>query len=115
VPPYYDSSGNVLPPTLTSGAISYGSGSVTIIYSKSGTNFNREVIIKNSGGAVTSDTTKAIATNVSTFTVTPSDVTTSVTYSITFSPGFTGTASAGAVAGTTVYCNTFLRNAGARQ
>lgn len=115
VPPYYDSSGNVLAPTLTSGVLSYGSGSVSIIYSVSGSDFNREVKIKNSVGTVTSDTTTAIATNVSTFTVTPSDVTNNITYSITFSPSFTRLASAAAVTATTVYCSTFLRNAGARQ
>jgi hypothetical protein len=115
VPPYYDSSGNVLPPTLASGVVSYGSGSVTIIYSKSGSNFNREVIVKDAGGTVTSDTTKAIATNVSTFTVTPSDLSSSVTYTVTFSPSFTNLASSAAVTGTTIYCKTFLRNAGARQ
>jgi Tfp pilus assembly protein PilW len=115
VPVYYDASSNAVTPTLTSGSISYGTGSVTVSYFQSGSNFNREVVIKNAAGTVTSDTTTAIAKNVSTFTVSPQDLTSSVTCSVTFSPSFTYLPGPGPIAGTTVYSNTFLRNAGARQ
>jgi hypothetical protein len=149
-------------PTLTSGVISYGSGSITVTYSQSGNKFNRVVTIKNSAGTTTSTTTTAIATNVASFTVTAIDLTSSLSCSIMFFPTFRyttggGTWSSGATApintsgndgdlyvidpsatdtttignvyrrasgvyallenvkATTVYCNTFLRNAGARQ
>ena len=115
VPVYYAANKNPITPTLSGGALSYGSGSVTIIYSQSGSNFTREVLIKDSSGTTASDATTAIATNVSSFTVTPSDLTSSLSCSITFSPRFVYLAAPGPIAGTTVYCNTFLRNAGARQ
>jgi Tfp pilus assembly protein PilW len=115
VPVYYDASSNVVTPTLTSGSISYGAGSVTISYFQSGTHFDREVVIKNAAGTVTSDTTTAIAKNVSTFIVAPQDHTSSLSCSITFNPSFTYLPGPGPIAGTTVYSNTFLRNAGARQ
>ncbi len=115
VPVYYDSNTNPQTPTLTSGALSYGTGSVTITYSQSGSSFNRRVLVVDSGGTTTSDTTTAIATNVASFTVSPQDLTSSVSCSVTFSPRFTYLPSPGAISGTTVYCNTFLRNAGARQ
>jgi Tfp pilus assembly protein PilW len=115
VPVYYDGSKNPVMPTLSSGTLSYGSGSVTIIYSQSGSNFNREVVVKNSSGTTTSDATTTIATNVSSFTVTPSDLTSSVSCRVTFSPRFVYLPGLGPIAGTAVYCNTFLRNAGARQ
>jgi hypothetical protein len=164
LPDYYDASrSNVsYEPTLTSGALSYGSGSVTITYSQSGSNFNRQVVIKDSGGNVTSAKTTAIATNVASFTVTDIDLTSSLSCSIMFFPTFkyqtgSGTWRSGVtspgngvgndgdlyvinpaatdqttvgnvyrrsggvysllqnVKATTVYSNTFLRNAGARQ
>ncbi len=115
VPVYYDSSTNVVTPTLTSGVVSYGTGSVTIKYAQSGSNFTRETIIANAGGTVTSDTTTSIAKNVSTFTVSSTDLTTTLACSITFNPSFTYLPGPGPVAGTTVYSNTFLRNAVARQ
>jgi hypothetical protein len=115
LPVFYDGSNNVIGPTLTNGAITYGSGTVTVIYAKSGSDFNREVVIKDSGGTVTSDTTTPIAKNVSTFTVSPYDLTSSLSCSITFNPSFTYLPGPGPIAATTVYCNTFLRNAGARQ
>ena len=115
VPVYYDSTSAPTVPTLTNGATSYGAGTVTITYSQSGSNFNRRVVVADSGGTTTSDATTAIATNVSTFTVAPQDLTSSVSCSITFSPRFTYLPGPGPIAGTTVYCNTFLRNASARQ
>ena len=115
VPVYYDSTSVPITPTLTNGAVSYGTGTVTITYSQSGSNFNRRIVVADSGGTTTSDVTTAIATNVSSFTVAPQDLTSSVSCSITFSPRFTYLPGPGPIAGTTVYCNTFLRNAGARQ
>ena len=115
LPPYYNSSGVVQTPTLTTGILSYGSGSVTITYQQSGTDFTRTVLVTDSAGNTTSSTTAAIASNVSNFTVTPQDLTTSLSCSITFSPRFTYLPGPGPIAGTTVYCDTFLRNAGARQ
>jgi Tfp pilus assembly protein PilW len=115
VPVYYDSTSAPTTPTLTTGAVSYGTGTVTITYSQSGSNFNRHIVVVDSGGTTTSDVTTAIATNVASFTVAPQDLTSSVSCSITFSPRFTYLPGPGPIAGTTVYCNTFLRNAGARQ
>ena len=115
VPVYYDSNSDPKTPALTNGALSYGTGSVTITYSRSGSNFNRRIVVSDSGGTTTSDTTAAIATNVASFTVSPQDLTSSVSCSITFSPRFTYLPGPGPIAGTTVYCDTFLRNAGARQ
>lgn len=115
VPVYYDSTSAPTTPTLTNGAVSYGTGTITITYSQSGSNFNRHIVVADSGGTTTSDVTTAIATNVSSFTVAPQDLTSSVSCSITFSPRFTYLPGPGPIAGTTVYCNTFLRNAGARQ
>jgi len=114
VPVYYDSNSDPKTPALTNGALSYGTGSVTIAYSRSGSNFNRRIVVSDSGGTTTSDTTAAIATNVASFTVSPQDLTSSVSCSITFSPRFTYLPGPGPISGTTVYCNTFLRNAGAR-
>ena len=86
VPVYYDSNSDPKTPALTNGALSYGTGSVTITYSRSGSNFNRRIVVSDSGGTTTSDTTAAIATNVASFTVSPQDLTSSVSCSITFSP-----------------------------
>ncbi len=102
-------------PTLTSGAITYGTDNVVIIYYQSGSNFIRRVVIQDAAGTAIRDTTTPIATNVSTFTVTPQDLTSTLSCAITFKPKFTFLPTAGAITGTTVYCNTFLRNAGARQ
>lgn len=164
VPVYYNAGSSNVPysPTLSSSTLSYGSGSVTITYSQSGSNFNREIVIKNSSGTITSDTTTAIATNVASFTVTNVDLTSSLSCNIMFFPTFRYTTGSGTwrsgssapadtlgvngdlyvidptasdpttignvyrraggtysllenVKATTVYCNTFLRNAGARQ
>jgi Tfp pilus assembly protein PilW len=164
VPVFYDSTSSNAPyrPTLTSGAVSYGSGSITITYSKSGFNFNRTVTVKNAAGTTTSTSTTAIARNVAAFTVTPVDLTSSLSCNIMFFPTFKYTSGSGSwrsgstapdnsvgadgdlyvvdptasdpntigdvyrrtsgsyvllqnVKATTVYCNTFLRNAGARQ
>jgi Tfp pilus assembly protein PilW len=111
LPAYYDGSGNAQDPTFSpTGAIQYGNGgTVTIVYSQSGSNFVRS--ITNNG----TTTTTAIATDVATFTVTPQDLNSSVSYSITFSPRFTYLTSASQTSGTTVYSNTFFRNASARQ
>ncbi len=73
LPVYYSSSaGTITTPSISSaGQIAYGSGSVTVSYFQSGNNFNREVVIQDASGNFTRDTTTAIATNVSSFTVTP--------------------------------------------
>jgi hypothetical protein len=116
VPQYYQSGGTPYPPTFNSGsnAIRYNGGNTfTIQYSQSGSNFVRTVgrtLTWPTGSVATS-----IATNVSTFTVAPQDLTSTVSCSITFSPRFVYLPGPGPVAGTKVYCNTFLRNAGARQ
>src|SRR4029077_85676 len=87
LPVYYDSSNNYQPitPTLTSGALSYGSGGITVTYQKSGTNFNRSVKIGNTLY------TTAIAKNVSSFTVADSNLATSngtISCSLMFFPTF---------------------------
>jgi hypothetical protein len=114
VPNYYDANNNnpkwsnahaVTPTFGTSGAIQYGGGTTTIKYYKLSSNFIREV----------NGTGNAIASNVSSFSVTSQDLTSTVSCSITFTPNFTTLPGPGAVTGTTVYSNTFLRNAGARQ
>jgi len=116
LPSYYDSANSYAPlnPTLTTGAITYGTGSVFVIYYQDGNNFDRRVVIQNAAGTTVLDTTTPIATNVSTFTVTAQDLTSTLSCAITFSPKFTFLPTASAITGTTVYCNTFLRNAGAR-
>jgi len=117
LPPYYSSTNSSAAPNtpiLSSGSVSYGSDIVTITYEQNGTNFTREVKVTDSSGTtVRSDNTTPIVKNVSTFTVTPSDLTTTVSCKITFSPSFTHNNPS--VQGTTVSCNTFLRNAKARQ
>jgi Tfp pilus assembly protein PilW len=109
IPNYYDANGNPVDPTYSStGAIQYGGGTTSISYYKSGSNFMRQI---------GSDPTKAkaIATNVASFTVSEQDLTSRVTCSITFSPRFVYLPGPGPINGTTVYSNTFLRNAVARQ
>ncbi len=92
LPVYYSSSaGAVNPPSLSTGSLTYGTGSVSVAYYQSGNNFNREVVIMDASGTVTSDTTTAIATNVSSFTVTPLDNTATdgtVSCNIMFFPTF---------------------------
>ncbi len=117
LPPYYNSANSYLPfnPTLTAGAITYGTGSVVVVYYQNGSNFIRRVVIQDASGNTALDTITPIATNVATFTVTPQDLTSTLSCAITFKPKFTFLPTAGAITGTTVYCNTFLRNAAARQ
>ena len=111
LPNYYDNSGNPITPTFdVNGKIQYGAGSVTIRYYASGTDFDRDVT--NASGTTTTTT---IASNIDSFTVSSQDITSSVTCTITFAPRFTTLAQPGPINGTTVYSNTFLRNAGARQ
>ena len=114
IPNYYDSNNNdpkwsnahaVAPSFDANGMVQYGGGSTTIRYYQLASNFIREV-----NGAPTT-----IARNVSSFNVTPQDLTSSVSCSITFSPTFTYLPGPGPIAGTTIYSNTFLRNATARQ
>ncbi|MBA3351078.1 MAG: hypothetical protein H0U23_01400 [Blastocatellia bacterium] len=107
IPTYYDpgSKNPVDPQHPTGGSIQYGTGTVPISYYRSGSNFIRQV----------NGTEFAIATNVESFTVTPQDLTSSVTCSVTFAPRFTNMPNVGPVNGTTVFSNTFLRNAVARQ
>jgi len=90
LPVYYSSSSpySAVTPTLSSGVLSYGSGSVTITYQKNGTSFDRRVVIKNSSGTTTSDSTISIATNVASFVVNDIDLTTSLSCSIFFFPTF---------------------------
>jgi Tfp pilus assembly protein PilW len=112
LPNYYDNSGNPITPTFDgSGKIQYGTGTVTVRYYSSGSDFIREV----TPAAVATPATQVIATNVDSFTVTPQDVTSSVNCTITFAPRFTNLPGPGPVNGTTVYSSTFLRNAAARQ
>jgi len=109
VPTYYDANGGLVDPSYNAnGAIQYGVGTITISYYKSGSNFMRQIGF---------DPSKAtpIATNVASFTVTDQDLTSRVTCSITFSPRFVYLPGPGPINGTTVYSNTFLRNAVARQ
>ena len=92
------------------GGFTYGTngtvaGTITVKYYQQGANFIREV-----AGAPT-----IIATNVSSFTVTPQDLSSSVSCRITFAPQFRYSAGTDAINATTVFSNTFLRNAAARQ
>jgi hypothetical protein len=167
LPPYYSINGaSTTPntPTNSSGTLTYGAGSVTVTYQQSGSNFNRTVVYKDGGGNTITATT-AIATNVSAFTVTDQDLTSTVACSIMFFPTFLRSPGGGTwrsgtsapdgstpgangdwfvltplqdgsnassvgnvyfmsggtygllqnVKATQVYCNTFLRNATARQ
>jgi Tfp pilus assembly protein PilW len=111
LPSYYKADNTPEDPSFPTGVdtVQYGAGTVTIAYSQSGSNFVRSVT--RSG----TTTTTAIATNVATFTVNPQDLTSSVSCSITFSPRFTYLPGPGPISGTTVYSNTFFRNAVARQ
>jgi hypothetical protein len=112
MPNFYDASGNRVNPTFDSnGAIQYGTvaGTTTISYAKD-TNDNFVRTVTPAGQTATST---IVARNVSSFTITPQNLTTNVTCSITFPPKFTDSSTAGTAA-TTVYCNVFLRNARAR-
>jgi Tfp pilus assembly protein PilW len=114
---YYKPNGSAFAPTFdsTTGAIEYNGGTsttYTIQYSQSGSNFVRTV--GPTASWPTGNTATAIATNVSTFTVSLQDLTSTVSCSVTFSPSFTDHPGSGPIAGTTVSSNTFLRNAGAR-
>jgi Tfp pilus assembly protein PilW len=102
LPVYYNSSNSnaANQPTLTTGLISYGptGASVTVNYQQSGSTFTREVVIKNSSGTTTSDTTSTIATKVSSFTVTPlsqSSTNGTVECNIMFFPTFLHNAGSG--------------------
>jgi prepilin-type N-terminal cleavage/methylation domain-containing protein len=89
--------------TASGATVRIGSAA-TISYYQSGTSFIRNV----------NGVEKAIATNVSNFTVSPQDLTSSVSCTITFAPRFVYLPGPGPINGTTVYSNTFLRNASAR-
>ena len=156
-------------PKLVNGVVAYTSDGLstaspwttTVTYSKSGTNFNRQVVVADSNGNTTWSSTTAIAKNVSTFSITPEDLTTSLSCTVMFFPTFIRMSGSGTwrngnsapnnslgvngdwyvidptakdsnvgkvyykangsysllqnVKATTIYCNTFLRNAGARQ
>jgi len=113
-PNYYDANNDnpkwsnahaVAPSFDANGAIQYAAGVTTVKYYQLASNFIREV----------NGTANIIARNVSSFTVSPQDLTSSVSCSITFAPTFTYLPGPGPVSGTTVYTNTFLRNATARQ
>jgi hypothetical protein len=115
---YYQPNGTAYAPTFdsTTKAIQYNGGATTsykIQYSKSGSDFVRTV--GPTASWPTGNTATAIATNVSSFTAAFQDFTSTVSCSITFSPSFTYSPGPGPIAGTTVYSNTFLRNASARQ
>ena len=103
LPAYYTSSTSInsVPniPNVSSGTLAYGSTAsgafvantdiVTVTYEQNGSNFTREVKVTDSTGAtVRSDVTTAIATNVSSFTANPIDLTKSVSCSIMFFPNF---------------------------
>ena len=113
-PNYYDANNDnpkwsnahaVAPSFDANGAIQYGGGTTIIKYYQLASNFIREV----------NGTANIIARNVTSFTVSPQDLTSSVSCAISFAPTFTYLPGPGPVAGTTVYSNTFLRNATARQ
>jgi hypothetical protein len=117
LPNYYDASGNPQGPSFdVNFKVQYGDGAIPptpISYYKSGNNFIRQV------GTNPTDTakTKAIATNVSSFDVTPLDESNSdgtISCSIAFAPAFTRLVGR-PKGGTTIYAQTFLRNAQARQ
>jgi hypothetical protein len=114
IPNYYDanntspkwSNAHPISPSFDSnGAIEYSTTSTTVRYYKLASNFVREV----------NGTASTVATNVSSFNVSSQDLTSSVSCTISFTPNFATLPGPGAVAGTTVYSNTFLRNAVARQ
>jgi hypothetical protein len=120
VPNYYDNNGNPVAPiyqvtyddqgNVVTTKVTYAAGAPTTIkYYQSGSNFVRQVNINGVAGAE-----KVIARNVSSFKVLPQDLTTTLSCSITFQPSFTHLPGPGPIAGTTVYSNTFLRNAVAR-
>ena len=129
VPDYYDSNGNSQAPYFNGGAIQYGiagTNPTPISYYQSGSNFMRQVGTSSTvctPGQVWGPTValpggcaKAIASNVSTFNVAPVDQSNNkVSCYVTFTPRFTSLPGPGPIAGTTVYSQTFLRNAVARQ
>jgi hypothetical protein len=120
VPDYYDANGNSQAPYFVNGKIQYGdAGTTPISYYQSGSSFMRQVGTSSTvcaAGAAWANCAKAIATNVSSFTVSPLDQTDNkVSCSITFKPSFTSLPGPGPIVGTTVYSQTFLRNAVARQ
>ena len=103
LPAYYNSStsntATFNTPTISGGTLKFGTVSggtvtantdiVTVYYQQNGTSFTREVKVTDSTGAtVRSDVTTAIATNVSSFTANPVDLTTSVSCSVMFFPNF---------------------------
>ncbi len=120
LPAYYDASGNKTNPQLdpATNAISYsGVGPVTVSYYRDrSANFVRRV---NVNGTITTTT---VARNVAAFdfnlppapSASPTPAAPSVPYGITFLPKFTRSASLGAIQGTRIYANTFLRNPSAR-
>ena len=124
VPNYYDANGNPQAPYFVTGKIQYGNaGTTPISYYQSGSNFLRQVGTDPSPcpapppvGWTWTNCAKAIATNVSTFNVAPVDQSNNkVSCTITFTPSFTHNPGPGPIAGTTVFSQTFLRNAVARQ
>jgi hypothetical protein len=117
LPNYYDGSGSPQGPSFDANfKVQYGDQAVPptpISYYKSGNSFIRQV------GTNPTDTTKtkAIATNVASFDVTPLDESNSdgtISCSIAFAPTFTRLVNPRR-GGTTIYSQTFLRNAQARQ
>jgi hypothetical protein len=113
-PGFYDSTGNpVNPGSAQDATVGYGGGTTPISYyiakdpSTKIANFMRQV-------GTDPSKAKAIATNISSFTITPQDLNSNVTCRITFLPKFTSSG-ANNGAGTTVYCNVFLQNPRARQ
>jgi hypothetical protein len=116
VPNYYDANGNPVAPYFdANGKIQYGNaGTTAISYYQSGSNFVRQV--GTDPAAAKPNGATVIATNVSTFNVSPLNQTDNkVSCSITFTPKFTSVSGPNAITGTTVYSQTFLRNAVARQ
>jgi hypothetical protein len=119
--------GSAQAPYFVAGKIQYGNTLTTpISYYQSGSNFMRQVGTSSTvcaPGQVWGPTValpggcaKAIATNVSTFNVSPVDQSNNkVGCYITFTPRFTSLPGPGPIEGTTVYSQTFLRNAVARQ
>lgn len=113
-PGFYDSAGNpVVPGSAQDATVGYGGGTTSISYYITKDQNGRPLYFMRQVGTDPSKA-KPIATNVSSFTITPQDLSSNVTCSITFSPTFTSSRTNNA-AGTTVYCNVFLQNPRARQ
>lgn len=119
IPEFYDSTTKLpVAPAFNPATtrLEYGGGTITISYFKSGTDFIRQV--GSNPNAAKPFGAAPIATNIASFQVSPIDQSATngtVSYVIRFSPRFQNLPGPGPIEGTTIYSNTFLRNAVARQ